>query len=118
MPFLLNLLGQKKLKISSKYLQTHNVDSSSQNALAVIANPSQAYGLIVYENVSGHINILKCRSINTIDIQITDENNNLIDFNGHQWLITLRLINYRLVNFQKTSFQQALGIAPNEEEHK
>ena len=40
--------------------------------------------------------MLRAPYIDTIDIQIVDENDNLIDFNGQDWTITLVISNTRI----------------------
>ena len=48
--------------------------------------------MINYVNTtSSNTNILKAPTIGNIDIQLTDEDNNLLDFNNIDWTITLCL---------------------------
>jgi hypothetical protein len=91
----LNLLGQKKIKIVSKNLATKNYDSGVGSVLASIPITNSSFGLILWENTTGFSNILQPNVINTIDISLLDENNNYLNFNNQNWLITLRLSNVR-----------------------
>jgi len=92
-PFPLNLLGIKKLKIFSNALATHSFDSfgSGNNSLInTITVNSAPFGLIIYETPTEPV-ILKSKTINTIDIQIYDEDNNFINFNNINFTLTFQL---------------------------
>ena len=92
-PFPLNLLGIKKLKIFSNALATHSFDSfgSGNNSLInTITVNSAPFGLIIYEMPTEPV-ILKSKTINTIDIQIYDEDNNFINFNNINFTLTFQL---------------------------
>jgi hypothetical protein len=100
-PYPLNLLGVKKLSIKSTRLSIHSVSSidyASSNILVSIPADVSPFSMISYIAQSdAHKNLLNVRSINEIDINIYDENNNYIDFNNLDWTITLILsseINY------------------------
>jgi hypothetical protein len=64
--------------------------------LSTIPVDQPAFGMISYVN-SIELNkaVLQTRYIDQIDISIADEDNNLIDFNGLEWNITLVLENVR-----------------------
>lgn len=89
----LNLLGIKKLLIKSERLSVHSVSSvdySSSNILVTIPVDVSPFSMISYNSQSEtNKNLLTLRSINQIDINIYDENNNYIDFNNLDWAITL-----------------------------
>ena len=91
----LNLLGVKKLLIKSEKLSIHavsSIDYSSSNILASIPVDVPPFSMISYTSQSDTTkHLLNLRSINQIDIQIYDENNNLIDFNNLDWSISLIL---------------------------
>ena len=94
-PYPLNLLGVKKLLIKSTRLSIHSVSSidySQSNILVSIPADVSPFSMISYIAQSDtHKNLLNVRSINEIDINIYDENNNYIDFNNLDWTITLIL---------------------------
>ena len=94
-PYPLNLLGVKKLSIKSTRLSIHSVSSidyASSNILVSIPADVSPFSMISYIAQSdAHKNLLNVRSINEIDINIYDENNNYIDFNNLDWTITLIL---------------------------
>jgi hypothetical protein len=89
----LNLLGVKKLLIKSERLSVHSVSSvdySASNILVTIPADVSPFSMISYNSQSEtNKNLLTLRSINQIDINIYDENNNYIDFNNLDWAITL-----------------------------
>ena len=90
-PYMLNLLGAKKLNIVSNELSTinHSSEVGSLSMLSSIAVDQPAYGLVVYENKSGIKHNLRVKDINRIDIQLLDENHNLINFNNIDWSMLL-----------------------------
>ena len=94
-PYPLNLLGVKRLLITSNKLSVHSVSSvdyGSSNILITIPSDVSPFSLISYASQSeASKNLLNIRSINEIDINVFDENNNYIDFNNLDWTITLTL---------------------------
>ena len=92
-PYPLNLLGVKKLLIKSTRLSVHSVstiDYASSNILITIPSDVSPFSMISYTSQSdANKNLLNIRTINEIDINIYDENNNYIDFNNLDWTMTL-----------------------------
>jgi hypothetical protein len=103
MPFPSNTLGIKQIKIISKALPVSNYDSSQSSVLAII--PVDSTALINYVNHTGIGHILKTHHLTTMDIQMTDENNNYINFNNINWSITLVLSNFRIYEPQSTNLE-------------
>ncbi len=90
----LNLLGTLKLRIASYKLFTNNFDSSvggNFNIISTIPIEAGNFGLILYDNLSDTQSLLLNKIINDFDIIILDDDNNLINFNGIDWSITLLL---------------------------
>ena len=89
----LNLLGVERLSIKSEKLAVQSVSSidySFSNTLITIPVDVSPFSMISYNSQSDvNKNLLNIRTINEIDIQIYDENNNLINFNNLDWNITL-----------------------------
>ena len=79
--------------IKSTKLSVHSVstiDYASSNILVTIPSDVSPFSMISYNSQSDtNKNLLNIRSINEIDINIYDENNNYIDFNNLDWTITL-----------------------------
>jgi hypothetical protein len=92
-PYQLNLLGVKRINIFSSNLSTTNYSSTTfySNKIATIAVDQPSFSMISYSNFSGVKNVLKTKIIDRIDIQITDENNILLDFNNIDWCFTFQL---------------------------
>ena len=89
----LNLLGVEKLFIKSERLSVQSVSSvdySFSNTLITIPVDVSPFSMISYSSQSDvNKNLLNVRTINEIDIQIYDEDNNLVNFNNLDWNITL-----------------------------
>ena len=97
-PYLLNLLGAKKLKIFSTTFSNTSYDSASStacNLISTISVDAPSYGLLLYNNTQDKYGQLKTRRIDSIDIQIKDEYGNFINFNNTDWSITLAILIYR-----------------------
>jgi hypothetical protein len=94
MPFQCNFLGITRLKIKSQIIQTNNIDSYSKgksNMLCSIPVNNASFGLIIYNNISQFKTIYPNTNLDYIDIQITDDFDQLIDFNGIDINITLQI---------------------------
>ena len=92
-PFPLNLLGIRKLKLFSTALACNSFDSYStgnNNLINTITVNAPPFGIILYETPTEPL-ILKSKTINTIDIQIYDDNNNFINFNNCNYNLTFQL---------------------------
>jgi hypothetical protein len=90
----LNLLGITKIKISSILFNTYNVDSASNglsNLISTIPINEPAFGLISYENKSNAKYKLRTDAVDEIDLQLTDQNDNLVNFNNIDWTMTFLL---------------------------
>ena len=89
----LNLLGVEKLSIKSERLAVQSVSSvdySFSNTLITIPVDVSPFSMISYSSQSDvNKNLLNVRTINEIDIQIFDEDNNLVNFHNLDWNITL-----------------------------
>ena len=115
-PFLLNLLGIKKIKIYSNALGINSLDSKSSitnTLIDTLGVNTPAYGLLTYDNQQAIYSKLKQKTINQIDIQIKDENNSYINFNNTDWSITLALIIYRRLETTNSDLQQVIDSLGN-----
>ena len=94
-PYPLNLLGIKLIEIKSSALNVSSFDSvglNSSNTLVSIPSDNAPFNMlsyISYNSLDSHI--LRQKILNGIDIVLTDENNNYIDFHNVDWTITLCL---------------------------
>ena len=89
----LNLLGIKKINISSQTLHTSNFSSANGTTSLInsISVDQPPFSLIVYQNTSGAKFTLNNLYINKIDLQLYDEDFNYINFNNINWSILLCL---------------------------
>jgi hypothetical protein len=89
-----NVLGVTKIKIVSTFFNSYNIDSKNNglsNNLALIPVDQPSFGLIVYENKSNSKYTLRTDTLDEIDLQLYDQNNNLINFNNINWELTILL---------------------------
>tara|TARA_R100001198_G_scaffold96417_1_gene86120 strand:- start:177 stop:1169 length:993 start_codon:yes stop_codon:yes gene_type:complete len=96
---LANFLGVTRIKILSDSLVSHNVDSNNLTTTTLVDTLGASagdFGLTVYNSL-GRESLLLAKRIQSIDIQIKDQNNNFIDFNFINWNITLILNIHRQV---------------------
>jgi hypothetical protein len=101
-----NILGVTKIKIVSQFFNSYNIDSANNglsNNLALIPIDQPSFGLVVYENKSNSKYTLRTDTLDEIDIQIFDQNNNLINFNNIDWQITILMEITREIEQQSTT---------------
>jgi hypothetical protein len=95
LPFPLNLLGINRLAIRSSKLLISSFNSFDLGLglnLATIPVDQPPWGLVNYSNQTDlNKSVLMVKTIDMIDLQICDENNNLINFNNTNWTLTLVL---------------------------
>ena len=95
LPYQLNLLGKKKIFINSNYLRNSAFSSKSLSCVQTIATvpvDQPPYSMINYVAVIDLQKIiLSNRTLDVIDIEFVDENNNYINFRNIDWSITLCL---------------------------
>ena len=100
-PFLFNLLGQKRIKIYSNNISIDSYDSvnkQTSNLLAAISVNQAGFNLITFQNTDGVYSRMRNHYLSTVDIQLRDELNNLYNFNGINWTISIHLILYRRID--------------------
>ena len=109
----LNLLGIKNIKVVSNNLVVNSYDSKNMATTTCIANipvnvPS--YSMLDYVNMTLMFPILNLRVLNVIDINLLDENNNYINFNGTHWSMTLQINTHRQMSYNTRTLHDALYI--------
>ena len=96
-PLSADFLGVTQLKVSSNALAGDNYDSVSLGTTTLVdtipAN-SAPFGLNIFTSLGREI-FVKARRIDEIDIQIRDQNDEFIDFNGINWTLTIVLNTHR-----------------------
>ena len=68
-------------------------------------------GIILFNNTNGKQCTIKNNDIDSIDIQILNDDNQYIDFNGIHWNMTMEITIFRKVEITKTtSFNDIVNI--------
>jgi hypothetical protein len=106
----LSLLGTRKLKVCSNQLSCGNADSFTRNVRNIIqfipvnCLPNE---MIIYNNFSNKsFEMSNSKNIDFLDIQILDDNNKFINFNGIPWSITLCITSLKKIHIHSnTSFR-------------
>jgi hypothetical protein len=112
--YAVNFLGLSKINIKSTTFPFKNFDSLTATATSTLCSipvSSNASGIINYNNLTDYKSIFKEYEFNSIDISITDDKNNYIDFNNIDWSMTLQIditneIVENLDNLQDIYFNQ------------
>jgi len=102
-PLPADFLGITKIKMGSDALAGGNFDSNNLNTTTLVDTISATatpFGLIIYNSL-GRESFVKAKRIDEIDIQLLDQNNNFIDFNGVNWCMTLLINTHRRQKFSK-----------------
>jgi hypothetical protein len=96
MPNVVNFLPLARINFRSSALQLDNFNSydKSNDIFISLQNSSSQNAMINYKN-SAHVKyILEIDNLTTLDIRITDDMNQLIDFNGLDWYLTICIDTY------------------------
>ena len=113
----LNLLGIKRILIKSDALQVESftsVNFSSGGVLATLTVNQPAFNLISYENTTD-LSRLVCNAkiLNSIDIEMFDENGDFINFNGIDWTITIVLsVERKYDEVERKKLFDVVGVLP------
>ena len=93
-PFPCQFQGISRIKINSNELSGYSMDSATGSyspLIDCITVNSSAFGVILFQNVINLKTPLRNHTLNGFDIQFMDDDNNLINFNGCEWNLTLEL---------------------------
>tara|TARA_R110000851_G_scaffold38124_2_gene98024 strand:+ start:1662 stop:2405 length:744 start_codon:yes stop_codon:yes gene_type:complete len=88
-----NLFTIKNIYLTSSNFILNNIDSNNHNKSSILASiPVKGVenSILFYEDRTKHL-IHNCNNLTALRIILTDENSNLIDFNGIHYSITLEL---------------------------
>lgn len=113
-PHVCNFLPLSRLIIRSSAFSTSNYNSAdkSNDLILSVQNSSAAGSLILWNNYSNlKYDITHLDSINLVDLQITDDLGNFIDFNNADWFLTFRIeYMYEVSPNSITNFKQAVMV--------
>ena len=93
-PYSVDFSGLNRLIISSPTFNLHNImcsDTGFTKILSVIPITSAQNGIINYTNITNYKSIFKNYELSSIHIQITDDQENYIQFNNVDWSMTLQI---------------------------
>ena len=110
-PFPLNLIGIKRITLTSANLatialHTQTGKTSTQSILGTVIVDKPSFGLITHSGVSNVNHLLKVKVIDKIDLQITDEDGNFIDFQNQDFTMKLKISStYYIEQESNTTFK-------------
>lgn len=114
-PHVLNFLPIPRLLFRSTSFNTSNFNAAdgSNDLLLSVQNSSASGSQILWNNYSNlRYDITHVDSINVVNISVTDDYGNLIDFNGVDWYMTFRIeYLFEVPQNAISSFDQALTAA-------
>ena len=94
LPFPANFLGSNNVYIKCPNLILDNYNTITKDYTTLLSIPINVppFGIIQYLNSSNNIsNLVKNIQMNNLEVLITDDDNNLIDFNNLEWNITIEI---------------------------
>ncbi len=94
MPYLANFMGSKNVYVKIPNLILDNYNTATQDRATLLNIPVNVspFGIVMYENSSGSASIIKSIQIpDTLILQLSDDENNLIDFNNTEFSITIQI---------------------------
>lgn len=109
-PYPANLLGTKNLYIKSNIiLSNYNSATKDYVTLGCIPVNVEPYSIILYNNFSNSSFIINNISLNNIEIEIYDDDNNLVDFNNIDWSIIIEINSFVLQEYNPTTLNNVLN---------
>lgn len=112
MPFPANFLPISRLVFRSTSFGTQNYNSAdkSTDMFLSVQNSSSSGALILWNNYSAlKYDVTGLDSLNIVDIIVTDDFGNPIDFNNADWYITIRIeYTYETIATQQLNFNKAI----------
>ena len=93
LPFPANFLGSNNVYIKCPNLILDNYNTITKDYTTLLSIPINVppFGIIQYLNSSNISNLVKDIQMNNLEVLITDDDNNLIDFNNLEWNITIEI---------------------------
>lgn len=91
--FPLDLLGTRNvfIKINNVIIDNLNLSTNDKTTLKSIPVNVQPYGIIKYNNTEGTESFISNTNIDYLDVEITDDNNDNINFNGIDWNLCIEI---------------------------
>jgi hypothetical protein len=112
LPNCVNFLPTPRVNIRSNKMKLQNFSSydSSSDILTSVQNNASQSGMITFINYTKARYKIDVESINDLDIRITDDSNNDLDFNGVDWYIAIKVDYEYKLNYvgKKDAFSKIL----------
>lgn len=92
-PHQVNFITTPRLIFRTNALELENLhnDDYSNNVFLALQNNVQQGGMIFFKNDQQTRYLVEVENANSIDIRITDETNNAVDFNNQDWYLTFQI---------------------------
>lgn len=93
LPYVVNFLPLQRINFRTNFFNFNNYNSSdgSSDVFLPLQNNAGQLSMINYINQTGDEYLVQDRTISTFIISVTDDYNNLINFNGVDWTMTLTI---------------------------
>jgi hypothetical protein len=107
LPYPANFLGTNNIYVKSPNLILENYNTSTKDYITMSNIPVNVppFGIVQYLNQTGSKNIVKNIQMDNLEIQITDDDNNLIDFNNLEWSITIEIESIMQFNYNPKTLE-------------
>jgi hypothetical protein len=109
-PYVVCFLPTARINFRSSLLSLENFQSNdkSSNVFLSLQNNSQQNSMILYNNQSNLKYHIDVNNLSTLDIQVTDDSNRLLDFNNVNWFLCLRVDISYYVRKQETNLLEII----------
>lgn len=92
-PYPVNCLGTNNIYVKCPNIILDNYNTTTKDYITLLSIPVavEPFELVIYSNMSQTKHIIKNKTLDNIEIIITDDNNNMINFNNIDWNITIQI---------------------------
>jgi hypothetical protein len=106
LPYIASFLPTARLNFRSSSMQLDNYHSNdhSNDVFLSMQNNSMNETMILYHNYTQLQHLVTVNNLNTLDIRITDDSNDVIDFNNIDWYLTIRIDVHYYMTDKTTNF--------------
>ena len=110
-PYPANFLGTNNIYIKTPNVILDNYNTTTQDYITLLSIPIavEPFELIIYNNFSQTKHLLKNKNLDNIEIIITDDDNNKINFNNTDWSIALQIETYINANINNINLLDYLN---------
>lgn len=110
LPYMVNFLPMQRINFRSNffYFNNYNSTDNSSDVFLCLQNNAGQLSMINYVNQTQINYLIQDRSITSFIINVTDDNNNLINFNNIDWTMTLIIKIEYIDESVKTNFNEII----------